>query len=102
MPGRRLEVYDRASRSDVRVANDLVHRAHGGAGHSGGGETRLDVGEIVPPDPGRDELVGCSAVLQARGAGGESRVLRRVGGLDRLAETRKRLIARARERDEPS
>src|SRR5262249_38879696 len=68
-PGRRLEVPDRASRSDVNVANDLVHRANRGTGPAGGGEARLDVGEIVPRDPGRDEPVGRGAVLQARGAG---------------------------------
>src|SRR4030095_630453 len=93
-PGRRLEVQDRASRGDVSVADDLVHRANGGAGHAGGGEARLDVGEIVPRDPGRDELVGRGAVLQARGAGGKPRVLRRIEGLDRLAETRGALSAR--------
>jgi len=51
----------------VSVRDDLVHRANRGARHAGGGEARLDVGEIVPQDPGPDELVGRGAVLQARG-----------------------------------
>ena len=83
----------------MRVREDLVDRAHRGAGDSSGGEARLHVGEVVRSDPRGDQLVRCGAILQPRRGGGEPRILRRVGRLDRLAEADERLVPGAGDGD---
>ena len=64
-----------------------------------GEEARLDLGEIVPGDPGGHERVGVGAVLEPRGGRGEARILRRIGRLDGLAQAHERLVAGAGHRD---
>ena len=84
------------------VRHDLVDRADRGARDAAGEEARLDLGEIVPGDPGGHERVGVGAVLEPRGGRGEPRILVRLGHLDRLAEAHERLIAGAGHRDPSS
>ncbi len=99
LPARRDQAQQRLARLHVLVGQDLVRRAHRGAGHADRREAGLDLQEIVAADPVTHQRVGGGAVGQTRGARGEARILRRVGRLDRLAQTRERLIARARDRD---
>ena len=88
-----------SARRDVLVREDLVRGAHGGAGHAGLREARLDVHEVVARDPGGDQRVGGGAMREPRRRRREARILRRVGRLDRRAQADERLVASAGERD---
>ena len=99
VPSGRRQLEQRPARLHVLVGQDVVRRPHRGAGDADRGEARLDLQKIVAANPVADQRVRRRAVLQTRGAGGETRVPRRLRRLDGLAEACEGLIAGARDRD---